>query len=210
LSPPVRALLLDLGGVLIDWDPRHLYRKLFPGDEGAMERFLATVCTPEWNEAQDAGRSFAEGVAELVARHPRHAALIEAFRARWEEMIPGPIAGAPELLRELKASGLPVHALSNWSAETWPIAVQRFDFLAWFDSVVISGPLGLRKPDPAIFRHAAAHCRLEPRHTLFVDDSPRNVEAALHEGFQALRFESSAALRGALVECGVLPPRSSD
>ena len=201
---PARSVVFDLGGVLIDWDPRHLYRRIFRGDEAAMERFLAEVGIFEWNEEQDGGRSFAEGVALLQARHPEHRERIAAFQLRWEEMLAGTIPGAIEILRDVKAAGNPVYALSNWSAETYPIAERRFAFLEWFDGVVVSGRIGLRKPDPAIFQHLLERFDLEAEHTLFVDDSERNVEAARKLGFEALRFESAPQLRRELVERGVL------
>lgn len=206
--PPPRSVVFDLGGVLIDWDPRHLYRRIFRGDEAAMERFLAEVGLFEWNEEQDAGRSFSEGVALLQARHPEHRERIAAFHLRWEETVAGTIPGAIEILRDVKATGNPVYALSNWSAETYPIAERRFDFLEWFDGVVVSGRIGMRKPDPAIFRHLLERFDLEAERTLFVDDSERNVEAARGLGFDALRFESPPQLRGELVARGVLgaPP----
>ena len=200
----IRSVVFDLGGVLIDWDPRHLYRRIFRGDEAAMERFLAEVCTPEWNEEQDAGRSFAEGVALLQARHPEHRDRIAAFHLRWEEMLAGVIPGATEILRDVKAAGNRIYALSNWSAETWPIAECRFEFLSWFDGVVVSGRIGLRKPDPAIFQHLLERFGLEAERTLFVDDSERNVEAARRLGFEALRFESAPQLRRELDLRGVL------
>lgn len=202
---PIHSVVFDLGGVLVDWDPRHLYRKLFPGDEAGMEHFLRHVCTQDWNEELDAGRSFAEATAELQARHPEHRERIAAFWERWDEMVPGPIAGGPDLLHEVKAAGRPVYALSNWSAETWPRVQQRFDFFAAFDGIVISGALGLKKPDPAIFRHLLEAYGLEPAATLFVDDSARNVEAARGVGLQALRFESAPQLRRELVARDVLP-----
>ena len=199
-----RSVVFDLGGVLIDWDPRHLYRRIFRGDDAAMEHFLAEVCTVEWNEEQDAGRSFAEGVALLQARHPEHRDRIAAFHLRWEEMLAGVIPGAIEILRDVKAAGNPVYALSNWSAETYPVAERRFEFLSWFDGVVVSGRVGLRKPDPAIFRHLLECFGLEAERTLFVDDSERNVEAARRLGFEALRFESAPQLRRELTLRGVL------
>ena len=194
----MRAVVFDLGGVLVDWDPRHLYRKLFPGDETGMEHFLANVCTPDWNEQQDAGRGFAEATAVLQERHPEHAPLIAAFWDRWDEMCPGPVAGGPELLHEVKAAGYPVYALSNWSAETFPRVQHRFDFLTAFDGVVISGDIGIKKPDPAIYRHLIEAYALEPASTLFIDDSSRNVDAARAVGLQALCFESATQLREAL------------
>jgi 2-haloacid dehalogenase len=204
--PSVRAVVFDLGGVLIDWDPRHLYRRLFRGDEAAVERFLSEVCTPEWNEEQDGGRSFAEGIALLQARHPEHVELIAAYRDCWEEMIPGCLDGGPELLAEVKRAGFPVYALSNWSAETYPIAERRFEFLSRFDGVVISGRVGLRKPDPAIYRHLLDVHALEPTSTLFIDDSERNVRAARAVGLPALHFWGMAQLRSELRALRVLPP----
>ena len=188
-------MVFDLGGVLVDWDPRHLYRKLFPGDEAAMEHFLATVCTPDWNEQQDAGRSFAEATAALQRQHPEHAERIAAFWDRWDEMCPGPIAGGPDLLHGVKARGLPVYALSNGSAETFPRVRHRFDFLAVFDGIVISGEVGLKKSDPAIYHHLLDRYALEPASTLFIEDSDRNVEAARALGLQGLRFESAPQAR---------------
>jgi 2-haloacid dehalogenase len=201
---PNRSLVFDLGGVLIDWDPRHLYRRIFRGDDAAMEHFFAEVRIAEWNEEQDAGRSFAEGVALLQARHPEHRDKIAAFHLRWEEMLAGVIPGATEILRDVKAAGHPVYALTNWSAETYPVAERRFEFLSWFDGIVVSGRVGLRKPDPAIFRHLLERFGLEAERTLFVDDSERNVEAARRLGFEALRFESAPQLRRELTQRGVL------
>ena len=114
------VVVFDVGGVLIDWDPRHLYRKLFAGDEPAMEHFLANICTHEWNRCQDAGRSFAEGARLLKLEHPDKAELIDAYGARFDEMMPGPIAGTVEILAELRERGTPLYGLSNFSAETFP------------------------------------------------------------------------------------------
>ncbi|MBW2360955.1 MAG: HAD family phosphatase [Deltaproteobacteria bacterium] len=200
---PVRALVFDLGGVVVDWDPRHLYRKLFPGDEPGMQHFLTHVCSAEWNARQDAGRSFAEGIAELQARHPEHAGRIAAYWERWDEMLPGPIPGAPELLRELHAAAVPLYALSNWSAETWPRARGHFDFWECFEGVVISGEIRLAKPDPAIFRHLLESYAVDAATTLFIDDADANVEAARAVGLQALRFTSVPQLRRELRARGV-------
>src|SRR5689334_16788244 len=145
-------VVFDLGGVLIDWDPRHLYRKLLAGDDAAMEDFLATVCTHEWNRCQDAGRSFAEGARLLKAEHPGKAELIDAYGTRFDEMIAGPIGGSIEILAELRDCGTPLYGLTNWSAETYPAALQRFDFLRWFQGILVSGEVGLIKPDPRIFK----------------------------------------------------------
>ena len=141
---------------------------------------------------------------ELQERHPEHRELIAAYRDHWEEMIPGPIEGGPELLREVKKTGIPVYALSNWSAETYPIAEKRFDFLGWFDDVVISGRLGIKKPDPAIFEYLMNRQDLRPDSTLFIDDSEVNVAAAERLGLATHHFRSIGALRSVLVRRGVL------
>jgi 2-haloacid dehalogenase len=191
---PVKAVVFDLGGVLIDWDPRYLYRKLL-ADEAAVEEFLATVCTPEWNAEQDRGRPFAEGVAELVERHPAHAAAIAAYAERWEEMLGGDIPGTVELLAELRAAGTPLFALTNWSAETFAIARERFEFLSWFDGVLVSGEERLIKPDPAFFRLLLERFGLAPEATFYVDDSEANVAAARALGLDAVRFTDPRQLR---------------
>src|ERR1043166_5202249 len=131
--------IFDLGGVLLEWNPRHLYRKLFAGDETAMEHFLSTVCTVEWNEEQDAGRSFADATEALMPRHADKRALIEAWGARFDEMVPGAIEGTVALLAELNERNVPLYAISNWSSETFPPLAQRFEFLSWFRDIVISG-----------------------------------------------------------------------
>ena len=200
----VDAVVFDIGGVLIDWNPRHLYRKLFNGDEAAMEHFLATVCTQEWNEHNDRGRPLAEGVALLTAEHPHHAELIAAFVSRWHETIAGAIEGTVEVLAELKQHGTAVYALSNWSAETFPLARPRFEFLSWFDGMVISGEEGLIKPDPRIFEVLCERYELRPETTVFVDDIAANVEAAQALGFRAIQFVRPGELRAALVDLGAL------
>jgi 2-haloacid dehalogenase len=198
-----KAVVFDLGGVLIDWDPRHLYRKLL-ADEAAVEEFLATVCTPEWNAEQDRGRPFAEGVAELVERHPVHAAAITAYHERWTEMLGGDIGGTVELLAELRATGVPLYALTNWSAETFGIARERFQFLSWFDGVLVSGEERMTKPDPAIFQLLLDRFGLDPQATFYVDDSPANVAAASELGLDAVRFTGPERLRRDLEARGLL------
>jgi 2-haloacid dehalogenase len=198
-----KAVVFDLGGVLIDWDPRYLYRKLL-ADEAAVEEFLATVCTPEWNAEQDRGRPFAEGVAELVERYPVHAAAITAYHERWTEMLGGDISGTVELLAELRAAGVPLYALTNWSAETFGIARERFEFLSWFDGVLVSGEERMIKPDPAIFRLLLDRFGLDPQATFYVDDGPANVAAASELGFDAVRFTGPGRLRRDLETRGLL------
>ena len=193
----IAAAVFDLGGVLIDWDPRHLYRKLFD-DEAEMEAFLAEVCNGEWNERQDEGRPFAEAIAELTARHPQHRDMIAAYHERWPEMLGGALDGTVAILGELRSLGRPLYALSNWSAETFPHARERFAFLAWFRGLVVSGEVGVKKPDPEIYEILLRRYGLDPTGTVFIDDSADNVAAAQALGFEAVQFSSAAELRSRL------------
>jgi 2-haloacid dehalogenase len=200
----VKAAVFDLGGVLIDWDPRHLYRKLL-ADEEAVEEFLATVTTPEWNAELDRGRPFAEGVAELVERHPAHAAAITAYHERWPEMLAGEVPGVVEVLADLRAAGVPLYALTNWSAETFRLTRGRFEFLDWFDGLVVSGEERVIKPDPRIFQLLLDRFGLDPETTFYVDDSEANVAAARRLGIDAIRFTGAGRLRRELAARRLLP-----
>ena len=204
MTSAVSAVVFDLGGVLIDWDPRYLYRQLFDGDEAGMERFLAEVCTPAWNAEQDAGRPWTEAVELLVQEYPQERERIEAYHARWEEMLGGAIDETVEVLRELQDRPVRLFALSNWSAETFPIARRRYPFLGWFDGIVISGEVGICKPDERVFRHLITMHTIEPETTVFVDDSNVNVEAARGVGMMAIPFTGGRELREELVQLGVL------
>ena len=207
MSPPITAVVFDLGNVLVQWDPRFLYRQLLDTDD-EVEAFLAEVCTPEWNEAQDRGRPWAEGIAEAVDRHPEHEALIRAFHDRWDEMCPGLVEGTPELVAELADAGIPLYALSNWSLETFERVRHRFHFLDRFDGLVISAAERLVKPDPAIFELLLERYALSAERTVFIDDSPRNVEAAASLGFVSLPFTGAPRLRRDLAALG-LPVRTA-
>jgi 2-haloacid dehalogenase len=198
------AVVFDLGGVLIDWDPRHLYRSLFGGDEAAMEAFLAEVTTPDWNSQQDAGRPWAEAIEELAREHPERRELISAFWLRWTETLGEAIEPTVEILGELRRAGVRLFALSNWSAETFPLAKPRYPFLDWFEGIVISGELGLVKPDARIFQHLLARYGLDPAATVFIDDSEANVQAARELGMTAIRFEDAHELRRELAALGFL------
>jgi 2-haloacid dehalogenase len=197
-------VIFDLGGVLIDWDPRHLYRKLFHGDEPAMEDFLATICTAEWNRGQDAGRRCADAVRLLQDRHPDKAELIEAYYARFDEMMAGPIAGSVEILGELHRRRTPLYGLSNFSAETYPLAARRFDFLGLMHHVVISGEVQAIKPDLPIYQILFDRCGIDPRHAVFVDDVAANIETARGLGLHGILFAGPDALRRELAELRLL------
>jgi len=195
--------VFDVGGVLIDWNPRHLYRKLFD-DEAEMETFLATVCTPSWNLEMDGGKPFATGVAELSARFPDRAGLIRAFHERWQEMVPRAIDGTVTILRDLKRSGHALYAITNFSAEKFALERRRWSFLKWFDGLVVSGEIGAVKPDPAIYRRLLEDYRLDPAACLFIDDSPANVAGAMAVGMRGHRFTDPEALHRALAEHGLI------
>ena len=201
----MEAVVFDLGGVLFDWNPRHLYRKVFGGDEAAMERFLGTVCTSAWNLELDRGRSFEEAIAELQAEHPGEAERIAAYRERWIEMIGGTVAGTPEILEELHEAGMPLYALSNIARESFDKLGERFPLMGRFRGAVVSGDERIIKPDPAIFRRLAERFGLAPERTLFIDDVAENVAGAESAGFLGHHFRRAAGLRGLLVELGVLP-----
>jgi 2-haloacid dehalogenase len=197
-------VVFDLGGVLIDWDPRYLYRKLFNGDTEAMEEFLATVCTQSWNEQQDAGRPFADACAALKLLHPHKADLIDAWFLRYDETLGGPISGTVEIFAELNSRGVPLYALSNWSAETFPAALKRFDFLQWFKGIMLSGEVKLLKPDPRIFKLFLETFSIDPAVSVYIDDRELNVEAATACGMHGIVFTEAATLRAELTRLGLL------
>lgn len=201
------VVVFDLGGVLIDWNPRYLFRKLFQ-DEAEMEHFLANVCTSDWNLQQDGGRTFAEACAALKREHPASSKMIDAWFERFDEMMAGPISGTVDILAELREQGVPIYALSNWSAETFPFAKKRFEFLQWFRAVFLSGEVRLVKPDPRIFQCFCERFALQPGRIIYVDDLPRNVEAAGKLGMHAIRFTDPASLRYELVQIGLLQSRA--
>jgi 2-haloacid dehalogenase len=202
--------VFDLGGVLIDWNPRYLYRKLFNGDDAAMEHFLANVCTSSWNAQQDAGRPFAEACATLKSEHPGHDELIDAWFQRQPEMVSGPIQGTVDILAELRARKVPLYALSNWSAETFPISLKRFDFLHWFDGTLLSGDARLIKPDPRIFKLFFETHAVDPADAVYIDDNKPNVETAKALGMHGILFTDPPALRKELTELGLLDRAGQD
>jgi 2-haloacid dehalogenase len=205
----VDTVVFDLGGVLIDWNPRYLYRSLI-ADEAEMEAFLADVVSAAWNLEHDRGRPFAEGVALLIREHPDQAALIAAYAERWVEMLGGPILGTVDVLAELRAAGVRLLALTNWSAETWPVGRSRFPFLDWFEGIVVSGTERIAKPDPALFRILIERYGLDPRRTVYIDDLPANVAVAAELGFRAIRFTDAADLRAKIRQAGIALPRAAE
>ncbi|MBL8471777.1 MAG: HAD family phosphatase [Rhodocyclaceae bacterium] len=199
----MRTVIFDLGGVLIDWNPRYLYDKLI-ADSAQREHFLSVVCPQSWNEQQDAGRSLRAATDERIDLFPQHAKLIEAYYSRWPEMLAGPIAGSVALLRALAAADMPLYALTNWSAELFPIARERFDFLKLFRGIVVSGAEGLIKPDPALFRLMLDRYSLAPPNCFYIDDNPRNIETAVALGMMAHHYVSADALALDLRAAGLI------
>jgi 2-haloacid dehalogenase len=196
-------VVFDVGNVLIRWDPRFLYRKLLP-DAAAVEDFLARICPPEWNLEQDRGRSWDAAIAERVAIFPEHAALIRAFSERWHEMVPGEVLGSVAILEELRGRGVPLYAITNFSAEKWAEALPRFPFLGRFRDTVVSAHERLLKPDAAIYQVLLERNKLAAADCLFIDDSLANARGAEAVGMRAHHFTDAATLRADLRRLGLL------
>lgn len=191
---PLPTIIFDFGGVLIEWDPRNLYRQHFRQPE-QMEQFLAEVNFSQWNLQLDRGLPFAQGVAELSAQFPQHASAIQLMSTRWVETLGGPIRGTVNILRELQQAGYPLYALSNWSAETFPIARRKFDFFDAFKEIVLSGAVGMIKPERGIFELLLQKIGRPAPECLFIDDAQVNIEQANAMGFQTIHFQSPELLR---------------
>jgi 2-haloacid dehalogenase len=203
-SPAWQAAVFDLGKVLLDWDPRYYYARHFPGDAAAMEDFLAEAVPMKWVVEMDAGKPTALAVPEQQARHPEHAALIGQWLAGWPHMLRGEIPGTAAIIRELKARGTRLYALTNFSVETFPIALAACPTLQLFEHIVVSGHLGIVKPDPRIYEHTIRRCGLDPARTLFIDDSLANVHGARDAGLHGLHFTSPERLRAEIRALGLL------
>jgi len=199
----VDTVVFDLGGVLIDWSPYHLYRKLFDSDE-EIARFLEEIDLYGWLHGIDADKPFQKGVEELSARLPQHSAKIEAYWHRWAETLNGTLDESMAVLEELRARDVPLYVISNWSSETWHHATDRFEFLNWFDGLVISGLEGVAKPNPGIYHIACERHGIVPQNAVFIDDRAENVDSARDLGFHGIHFTDAAALRKEFVTLGLL------
>lgn len=193
----IEAIVFDFGGVLIDWSPKYVYKEIF-NDEEQMDWFLSNVCTNEWNLEQDRGRPFAEGIAALQASFPDYANQIDAFYSKWEQMLKGEIAETVVMLKELKKK-YKVYGLTNWSAETFPIALERFDFFSLFDGIVVSGEEKMIKPDKQFFQLLLNRYHLKAENCVFIDDNEYNIVAAGEMGFHAIHFTSADRLKNDLI-----------
>lgn len=204
-NPKIDAVIFDLGGVLVDWNPEYLYLKIFHGDTNKMHWFLNTVCTPEWNMEQDAGRSFKSASQLLVSAYPEYEKEICSFYERWEEMIKSEISDTVLILNRLKElNKVKLYALTNWSAETFPIAKQRFEFLNQFEGIVVSGHEKTRKPYSKIYKILLDRYGLSPENCLFIDDSLDNINSAKCLNFNALHFKTPSRLKSDLIDLRLL------
>ncbi len=200
----IKNIVFDLGGVLIDWDPRYVYRTIFDTEE-EVESFLAKVCVYEWNIQQDAGRSLQEATEVLIRKHPEWATEIQAYYGRWEEMLGGVIEGTLEILESFMSnSNYTVFALTNWSAETFPVAQARYEFLQWFEGIVVSGVEKCIKPDPKIYQILFERYKLQPEESIFIDDNLDNVMAAHKLGMAAIHFQNPTQLKAELEQLNLL------
>lgn len=197
------VLVFDFGGVLFDWNPHYLYDRLFEGDTEVVDRFLQEINFTEWNAKQDLGRTFTEAVAEHVRIFPQYADLIRAYDERWTESIGGVMQPTVDLLARLKRAGYSLYGFSNWSVEKFELIHRRYDFLEWFDDILISGEVKLIKPDPKIFELFLDRSQRKASECLLIDDTPANIDSAVRLGFKTILFRSSVQLECELEWYGV-------
>ena len=200
----MNTVLFDLGKVLLDWDPRYFYHRFFENDPTGLEHFVREVVAQEWIVTMDAGTPASIAIEARCRAYPEHAQLIALWMQGWPSMLRGEIPGTLEILESLRAKNRRLYALTNFSAETWPLATARIPSLAWFEDVIVSGEHGLIKPDRRIYELAISRCRLDPSATVFIDDTIANVEAARACGLHARHFVSPQTLLADLRELGLL------
>lgn len=203
-SSTIKAIIFDFGNVLLEWNPKNVYERYFPDDPEGIERFFKEVGFMAWNAKQDKGRTFKEGVADLSAQFPHYAHLIQAYHDRWKDSIGDSITGTVEILKRLKAAGYPLYGLSNWSAETFPFAREKYDFFDLFDDIVISADVGFAKPEPEIYHIMLEKIGKPANECLFIDDSLANIEQAKQMEFVTIHFISPIQLEDELTEMGIL------
>jgi 2-haloacid dehalogenase len=197
---PRNTVIFDLGGVLIDWNPDYVFKTIFEKEE-EKKWFFDNICTSDWNEEQDAGRSLKEATEELITKFPDHEPNIRAFYDRWEEMLGGPIEGTVEVLKDLRSrEELKLYALTNWSAETFPVALERYDFLHWFDGRLVSGEEKTRKPFRDIYEKLISRFNINPTEAVYIDDNMRNLHPARELGMHIIHFKSPEQLKEELDE----------
>ncbi len=192
----INTVIFDLGGVLIDWNPKYVYRNVFNGDEEKVNWFLNTICTMDWNMEQDAGRTWQEAMNLLIKQHPEYKEWIEIYYNHWEDMLGGPIPETVTILNNLNtANTCNLYALTNWSAETFPIALKRYNFLQHFKGIVVSGEEKTRKPFSKIYEIILDRYQITPKKTIFIDDNLDNIITAEKLGIHGIHFKNASQLK---------------
>lgn len=200
----IDTIIFDLGGVLIDWNPKYVYREVFNGDEEKVDWFLDSICTSDWNVEQDAGRTFEDATQFLINQYPQYEKWIRIYYDRWEDMLGGPIQDSVSLLNKLKkANTHQLYALTNWSAEAFPVALQRYDFLQHFEGILVSGEEKMRKPFPNIYELILDRYKLSADKSVFIDDNMDNVLGAQKVGMKAIQYKNSQQLINELSHLGI-------
>lgn len=201
----IKNIVFDLGGVLIDWNPEYVFLKEFRGDREKMNWFFNTICTSSWNEEQDAGYSIEKATNERVAMFPKHERLIRMYYGEWEQMLGFEHTETVEILRRLHDSKEhSIYSLTNWSNETFPVALKKFPFLSWFKGILVSGDVGLKKPEPEIYKLLLDRYGLEANTCVFIDDRTENVKAASALGFSGIVFKNHTQLSKDLKKLNII------
>lgn len=205
MNNSIDTIIFDLGGVLIDWNPKYVFHETYFDSPEKREYFFSQICTHEWNEEQDAGRSIVEATQELVQQYPDWESAIRDFYGRWTDMLGGPFTETVEIFRKLRDDDrYKTYALTNWQANLFDIALVRYDFLHWFDGRVVSGEEKTRKPFPEFYRRLLDRYQVDPAKAIFIDDNLRNVQAAEELGIQSIHFLSPGQLQQELVKKNIL------
>ena len=201
MQKQIKNIIFDLGGVLIDWNPEYVYLNVFKGDRKKMQWFFDTICTMDWNENQDAGYPLAKATEERVQMFPEYEEWIRMYYGRWEEMLGDRIVGTVAILKQfVEHPNYKVVALTNWSAETFPVALERFDFLHWFEGIIVSGTEKTRKPFDDIYHLTLNRFALKAEESFFIDDNARNIKAANNLGIHTHHFSSPEKLKADLID----------
>jgi len=190
----MKTIIFDLGGVLVDWNPEYVYLNEFDGDRKKMNWFFDNICTSDWNEEQDGGKLIKIATKERIKLFPEHEKLIKMYYGRWEEMLKGEIIESVNILKKLKSKNYKLIALTNWSFETFPVAIRRFEFLKLFDGIVVSGKIKMLKPFKDIYNYTINKYKLSPSECVFIDDRVSNVQGAINCGIKGIHFQSSKQL----------------
>lgn len=202
----INTIIFDLGGVLVDWSPDYVFHETYFESPEQRKYFFENICTSDWNEEQDAGRSYVEATQELVAKFPEWESQIRDYYGRWSDMLKAPIPATVEILKKLKESGkYKIYALTNWHAGLFDIALTRYGFLHWFDGRVVSGEEMTRKPFPEFYHRLLTRYEVKPEDAIFIDDNSRNVKAAEELGIKSIHFTGAADLENKLIELNILP-----